>query len=148
MNRIAPFLILLLLALASCQKYSDEDYEGMWQLTEIAQPDGSDARDVKSSGVYWRMQLGLLLITHTGIPADQDPGEVVARVSVSGGTLALTAVYHHLREADIPVTDPADALTLAPLGITAPTETFTIDCLTDSRLVLIGPATRLTFRKY
>ncbi len=138
----------LLLGLSTCQKYSDEEYEGQWQLIEIAQPDGTSPQDVKASGVYWRLQLGVLQIICTGLPEESNPGEVIAKYNVGEGVLSLTAIYHSQREADILITDPADAATLSPYGITSPTEDYQIDEMSSSRMVLTSAHLRLTFRKF
>lgn len=154
MNRIFRHSVLYILTLAfctcftGCQKYSDEEYEGHWQLIEISQPDGTMPEDVRSHGVYWRLQLGILQVMCTGLPAEENPGEVIARVVVEGGFFRLTEIYHSEREADNLITDPADAATLSSLGITAPTEEFRIDELNSSRMVLTSATRRLTFRKF
>lgn len=150
-SRILLFYIAILAIsanLASCQKYSDEDYEGMWQLIEIAQPDGSAPQDVKANGIYWRIQLGILQITCTGMPIESNPGEVTATFSVSENIFHLNAIYNHEREADLLIADPAEATKFNVYGISAPTEDFQIEALTDSRLVLVSPGLRLVFRKF
>lgn len=140
--------IVLTVGLCQCQKYSDEDHEGQWQLVEIALPDGTMTEDVKANGVYWRMQLGILQIVCTGIPEENNLGEVIARIEVSDGRLRLTEIYHSQREADILITDPADAATLRPYGITAPVEDYAINTLTNNHMVLTSDNLRLTFRKF
>lgn len=141
-------LFAVLIGIVSCQKYSDEDYEGMWQLIEISQPDGTAPRNVKADGVYWRIQLGILQILSTRIPTASNQGELIATFSVSGSTLRLNAIYRHEREADNIISDPAEAALLSPYGITAPTEEYHIDALTGSRLILTSSTQRLVFRKF
>ncbi len=146
--RIGLAAVMMLTLMSACQKYSDEDYEGHWQLTEIALADGTDAHNVKADGIYWRMQLNVLQIISTGIPIETNPGEVIAKFNVSDGVLHLYEIYHSEREADILITEADDALTLKPYGITAPTEDYHIDHLSSSSLVLTSATRRLSFRKF
>ncbi|MBR7027978.1 MAG: lipocalin-like domain-containing protein [Bacteroidaceae bacterium] len=141
-------LLLLGMVLQGCQKYSDEDYEGQWQLLEIAAPDGTNPQDVKAQGIYWRMQLGILQIISTGMSEDADPGEVIAQYHVSDGKLCITAIYKSEREADILITEPEAMLIYLPYGLTEVSEDFVIETISSSRLVLVSGNKRLTFRKF
>ncbi|MBR1838004.1 MAG: lipocalin-like domain-containing protein [Bacteroidaceae bacterium] len=146
--RLLLTFLVVSTTLLSCQKYSNEDYEGQWQLIEIAESDGTSAQDVKPYQIYWRLQLGLIQIMSTGLEEERNPGEIIARFQVEQGQLQITSVYWSLREADIPLVEAEEFARIAIYGISSAPETFQIIEMNTSRMVLQSSAHRLTFRKF
>lgn len=139
--------LVVTIALFSCQKYTNEDTDGQWQLMSMTQNDESTVIDKKAERIMWAFQLDLLQIRAFSPLTEGTPDYVVARYTHSGDSLHITSTYYHYRDRDSLYTDPTQTI-LEPLGIHGNATSYKVERLTDDELVLRSPYCLLRFRKY
>ena len=115
--------------------------DGMWHLVSVDTLLTDGRTDMSGERIYWSVQQRLLL-------AEDKSGQyanVLFRFKHSDGKLRLFDPYFYDREnGDKPITD---VFMLTFFGINSLDETFTIESLDGSRMVLCSPELRLSFRK-
>jgi len=115
--------------------------DGRWHLVSVDTLSTSGTRDMSEDLVFWAFQVKLLqLEDHT-----YGASTLLMRFSRGEGQLTLNEPYFSDREnGDSPVTDPAS---LSIYGINELEETFTVEKLTGSRMILNNGTLRLSFKK-
>lgn len=137
------FAALLAAVVCSCdiETSGNGDLDGMWQLVTIDSLTNGATESVSAKRIYWSVQNKLLQFEDkTGAN-----GRFLLRFDKSGGTLRLYNPYVYDREnGDKALDDPTP---LAPFGMNALDETFTIEQLNGSRMTLTTDTLRLYFKK-
>lgn len=147
MKKFIYIIILCVAALStSCDKWPENgDLDGQWQLTELT-PAGEDTQNVRSQGIYWNVQLNLLVIHTTREPLNGRTFNTSVLFERKGSVLRLTALYIHDFSSDELVTDP-DTTAFEWTGIYGNQAEFHIERLDDHRMVLVSDRATLRFRK-
>lgn len=148
--RIIQYIIIAFFALFtvfSCQKYTNEDTDGQWQLISLTLNDDFKEIDKKAERIMWAFQLDLLQIRAFTPQTEGTPDYIVARYRNQGDSLHITSTYYHFRDRDSLYTDPAQTI-LEPLGIHGNATSYKVERLTDNEMVLRSSYWLLRFRKY
>ncbi len=135
------YAIALVAMLGSCTLETSKNgkLDGMWQLYSLDSLDNGTTVDMRSSHVFWAVQVRLLEARNRDV-------RILLRFNHSGDSLFLYDPYTNDRDlSDVKVTDAAK---LAPLGINNLEEHFAVKALNSSNMVLEAPTLRLYFRKY
>lgn len=141
-RKLYSIVILLALLLTSCEVdiSSNGKLDGTWQLKEIT-VNGGDTQDVRNEGILWGFQFKLL-----EMHSINNQWGVLCRFEHNGSSLRIYSPLAQKHDvADDPITDASE---LNPFGVYAIDETFHIEELTSSRMVLASPNSRLVLRKY
>ncbi|KXB37151.1 hypothetical protein HMPREF1870_02459 [Bacteroidales bacterium KA00344] len=138
-------LCMAVMGLVSCgdliETSDNGRLDGLWHLTRIDTLETGRGADMAEDRKYLAVQ-GSILELH-----DADESEkYMFRFSHADGKLALSdARRNDRRHGDPEVTDVA---VLTPYGINRLSETFKVENLTGSRLVLVSSTLRLIYRKF
>lgn len=132
------------LVLSGCdiETSGNGDLDGYWSLRRIDTLATAGTADVSERRIFWSVQHDLLQTDdHTHAHTS-----CLFRFQHMGNTLMVSSPYYYGRiEGDQPV---EDVEALRPFGINAIPETFTIDKLNSSDMVLRSETLTLYFRKY
>lgn len=142
------FYIILCIAalLTSCDKWPENgDLDGQWQLTELT-PEGGATQNVRSKGIYWNVQLNLLVIHTTHETLNGKTFDTSVLFEHKGSMLRLTALYIHEFTNDELVTDP-NTTAFEWTGVYGNQAEFHIERLDADRMVLVSDRVKLKFRK-
>lgn len=137
---IAAFVAFVL---GSCtiETLDNGDLDGMWHLTKVDTLATSASADMSGMRIYWSFQARLLQL-------DDKSGahfSILMRFEHNGATIRLYDPYVYDREdGDWPL---EDITLLNPFGIVAPDETYTIESLSGSKMVLLSGTYRMYFKK-
>lgn len=141
------FIIIAVLiaftALSSCTLETSDngDLDGFWHLERIDTISTGGSYDMSGQIVFWSVQKDLLNVTDYNV----DITGYVMHFEHSDNTLRIYDPYDNERaDGDIKL---EDATVLAPFGINALDETFTIDHLDSSDMTLSTEELRLYFHK-
>ncbi len=135
------YAIALAAMLGSCtlETSNNGKLDGMWQLYSLDSLANGKSVDMRSSHVFWAVQVRLL-------EARNRDERIILRFNHTGDSLFLSDPYINDRElSDVKVTDVAK---LAPLGINKLDEHFAVKVLNSDNMILEAPTLRLYFRKY
>ncbi|MGI6243585.1 MAG: lipocalin-like domain-containing protein [Prevotella sp.] len=138
-------LLLAVMGFVSCGDWVETSgngkLDGMWQLIRIDTLATESGVDMAEDRKYLAVQ-GKILEVHD---ADES-GKYMFRFSYTEGRLSLSDARSNDRESDDPKV--TDVSVLAPYGINSLNETFDVEKLTGSKLVLVSDVLRLTYRKF
>lgn len=145
MKVIKSFIIAVLTAvvLGSCELETSDNghFDGFWHLVSVDTLSTGGTCDLSDKRMFWGVQVNLLNVTDY----DKNAKGYFLRFENAGSTLRLYDPYENNRtEGDIKVEDPS---LLAPFGINALDETFRIEKLNKSRMILATDNLRLNFKK-
>lgn len=136
-------LLLGGIGLCSCSLHHDDsgDLGGYWHLTGIDTLATSGHCDMSKVSVFWSVQ-GAILEAR-----DVDKGEfVMFRYNRENSILSLyDARYNNRNIGDEQITDVA---VLQPYGINKLEESFTVEALSSSRMILRSDMLKLYFKKF
>ncbi len=137
-------LVLLSAILHSCDTFetsSNGKLDGMWHLTSIDTLSTSGVRDMSQDRIYWSFENKLLeLDDKSGTNSN-----VLYRFKHSDGILQLYDPYLYNRESgDTPIND---VQLLSPFGVDGLEIIYTVETLTNTRMILSDTTLRLHFRK-
>jgi hypothetical protein len=136
-------LLLGGVGLSSCSLHHDDsgDLGGYWHLTGIDTLATNGHCDMSKEPVFWSVQ-GAILEAR-----DVDKGEfVMFRYNRENGLLSLYDARYNNREiGDEQITDVA---VLQPYGINKLEESFTVEALSSSRMILRSDMLKLYFKKF
>lgn len=140
--------LLAIFAFVACDKMPENgDLDGQWQMTSIKHLDHDAPSTLKLKGkVYWNFQLKLLSIYTPDEPHDQGSNYTFCRFQVKGDSLHITDSYVHSMNIDIKLDETATYLDV--VGLHNNRESYAIQTLTDSRMVLRSDYHELEFRKW
>lgn len=127
----------------SCSKQPiNGKLDGMWQLTEIEYPNGTN---VFPSKVYYSIQLHILKLSniHDGSLHGSNTDYYVGRFEHTNDSLNFYDIRHYKEEEVI-----ANPVELAPYGLNGISDHFAIEKLTGSNMVLKSTDITLYFRKF
>lgn len=113
----------------------------MWHLTKVDTLATSTTADMGNKRIYWSFQARLLEL-------DDKSGahqSILMRFEHNGATLRLYDPYIYDREDGDKALE--DITLLNPYGIVAPDETYTIESLNGSKMVLLSGTYRMYFTK-
>ena len=141
----ASCLMLLILLFVACDLETSDNgkLDGYWHL-ESVDTLGGGSRDLSRSRMFWAFQKDLLLLTDRDFVHPQ----CLMRFRQGEGVLKLTEPYLYDRESsegDRPLLVPD---LLIPFGVNSVSETFSVERLTGSRMVLCTDRLRLAFTKF
>lgn len=137
------FFVAAVAAVCSCELETSGNgkLDGMWKLVSVDTLSASGRRDMSGERIFWSFQNKLLQLDDKS----GDRESVLFRFENNGGSLRLYDPYIYDRDnGDAPVTD---AGALAPFGISALEENYTVESLSGSKMVLRSESLRLGFRK-
>ena len=134
-----------LLAVSSCELYTSHngDLDGYWHLVRVDTLATGVSSDLSETRVFWGVEMRLL----QAVDHDHDTGHYgyLFNFEHKGQTLRLYNAHKHERaEGDILV---EDVKVIAPLGINALDDIFTVETLNSSDMVLKDNVLRLWFKK-
>ena len=135
--------VLASVFMASCELETSDNgkLDGMWHLVGVDTLSTSGVKDTGKDKLYWMFQHDLLqLDDKIGVNKS-----ILLRFKHSGGKLSVHSPYEYDRlEGDEPVTD---VKLLAPYGVNALEEEFTVEGLSGGKMTLRSGDLRLRFRK-
>ncbi len=137
-------IIVACLAVTSCELdfSGNGDLDGFWQMTAADTVATGGTRDMGDRRIYWSVQKKLLEVRQ--IP--ENYYGIIFHFDHSGGRLVLREPYRNLRDSgDVKISDPA---VLAPYGIHAIQDTFSVLELNSEKMILESKVLRLHFRRY
>ena len=135
--------ICLLLTSCDIETSDNGDLDGYWHLVRVDTLATGVSRDLSDTRVFWGVEMRLL----EAVDHDHDMGHYgyLFNFERKGQTLRLYNGHKHERaEGDILV---ENVETIAPLGINALDDLFTIETLNSSDMVLKDKVLRLWFKK-
>lgn len=135
--------ICLLLTSCDIETSDNGDLDGYWHLVRVDTLATGVSRDLSDTRVFWGVEMRLLEV----VDHDHDTGHYgyLFNFERKGQTLRLYNGHKHERaEGDILV---ENVETIAPLGINALDDLFTIETLNSSDMVLKDKVLRLWFKK-
>lgn len=135
--------ICLLLTSCDIETSDNGDLDGYWNLVRVDTLATGVSRDLSDTRVFWGVEMRLL----EAVDHDHDTGHYgyLFNFERKGQTLRLYNGHKHERaEGDILV---ENVETIAPLGINALDDLFTIETLNSSDMVLKDKVLRLWFKK-
>lgn len=140
-NIFITFVVTLIFG--SCELHTGDngDLDGMWHLTRVDTLSTSGTDDMSRERIYWSFQADLLQLDDKS-GANQ---RLLMRFYHSGQTLRLYNPYIYDREdGDKPL---EDITLLNPFGIVSTDETYTIESLSGSKMILLSGTYRMYFKK-
>lgn len=139
---ILPIAVLFTLTECTFETSDNGDLDGYWQLTAIDTLATAHTADMRHSGIYWAVQVRLLLIRDVTVNSPN----VLFRFEKTAETLTISNPVIDERDvSDIKVENPD---ILHPYGIYRLKETFRILQLDSQNMVLENQDFRMHFRKY
>lgn len=143
MKKAIYILLLFPIFLISCEieTSSNGKLDGNWQLQSFDTLSTGGVCDMKKSGIYWGIENNLLQVKTIG-----KTNRILFRFEKNED--ALTIHSPHIFESQYVTVPLEDESQLIPFGIHGSKETFTIDVLSNSHLVLTNQQLRLRFRRY
>lgn len=129
--------------LYSCELETSDngDLDGMWHLVRVDTLSTSGVRQMEQEKIYWLFQFKLLQLDDKSGKLDN----LLMRFEHNGDVLKLYDPYIYDRtNGDKPLTDTS---LLAPFGVNALEESFTVESLQGDKMVLRTEKLRLRFRK-
>lgn len=117
------------------------DLDGMWHLVSVDTLSGGHTANVMEKRIYWSFENNLLLFEDkTGTN-----GSLLLRFEHKNDTLRLFNPYIYDREGgDKPLEDPS---LLLPFGMTGLEQTFKVERLSGSKMIINNNVLRLKFKK-
>lgn len=135
-------VMTMLLAACDIETSGNGDLDGYWSLRQVDSVATGTQTNVSEQRIFWSVQ-------HDLIQTDDRTGAHLSylfRFQHTGNTLVLSSPYQYGRiEGDEPI-DDVEAL--RPFGINSIPETFTVEKLNGSDMVLRSEPLRLHFRNY
>jgi len=145
MKRYINFMFATMLAavVCSCELETSDNgkLDGMWHYVATDTLTSGTTEDVSAKRIYWSFQNNLLQFEDKG----GANGRFLLRFEKSDNALRLHSPYIYDRENGDKVLE--DAAQLAPFGMNALEETFTIERLDGGRMTLSTDKLRLHFKK-
>jgi hypothetical protein len=139
-----PALLLLPLALTSCEMETSDNgkLDGFWHLERVDTLATGGTCDLSEQLLFWSVQAKLLGVSDRNYRLQS----AFFRFEHANGTLRLYEPREDERmEGDPDITDTS---LLAPFGINSLDETFSVERLTGSEMVLKTNALRLVFKRF
>lgn len=148
MRRLPVTIIIMwaVMLFASCEleRSDNGDFDGYWQWTSVDTLATGGSLDMRSSLIFWAVGGDLLEIIDNSDNSDNE--DVYFRFNLSGDSLVLyNPVIDERDSSDIELTDYS---LLLPYAITTIPASFYVDHLSGSKMILLSPLYRLSFRKY
>ncbi len=132
-------------SLCACEFHTGDngDLDGFWHLESIEDLQTGEVQYVGEQKLFWSYQVSLMFLRGAST------GEYYLRFQHSNDTLTIYEPYennqHSGEEGDLLVTDPS---VLLPYGITALEESFQVEKLKGSTMILCSEVYRLKFEKF
>lgn len=140
-NIVIAFVVALMFGSCEIQTLDNGDLDGMWHLTRVDTLATSATTDMAGERIYWSFQARLLQLDDKAWIYQS----LLTRFEHSGQTLRVYDPYIYDREnGDKPLDD---VTLLSPYGISALDETYTIESLSGSKMILVSGTLRLYFKK-
>ena len=145
MKRLLVYMIGLGLLLTSCdiETSNNGNLDGHWHLVRVDSLATGGTCDFSDARVFWGVQMGLIQV----VDHDHDTGHYgyLFNFEHNDNSLRLYNAHKHERKDGDPLVE--DVEVLAPLGINALDDLFTIENLTNNEMVLRDNLLRLWFKK-
>lgn len=138
------FALFLICTFASCEIESSDNgaLDGFWHLERVDTLATGGSSNLSDSLLFWSVQMRILNLSDK---SNRYPA-VNCRFSHYSDTLRVYSPYFDNRmNGDPAVTDPAS---LTPYGMDVLDETFLVERLTGSRMVLKSDVLRLVFKRF
>lgn len=143
MKKAIYILLLFPILLISCEieTSSNGKLDGNWQLQSFDTLSTGGVCDMTKSGIYWGVENNILQVRNI-----EKNDKILFRFEKNG--YALTVHSPHIYESQYVTVPLEDESRLIPFGIHSAEETFTIEVLSNSHLVLTNQLLRIRFRRY
>lgn len=137
------FVTLLLAVLGACEvrRSNNGDLDGFWHLEQIDTLATGGSLDLREELRFWSFQVHLMQVADY-----QTGGQFVMYFDHSDGKLRAYDMRYDNRESADPILE--DVSLVAPFGINSLHETFNVESLSGSRMVLSTDSLRLHLRKF
>lgn len=140
-NMAAATLVATMATACDLETSDNGHLDGYWHLNRVDTLATGGSKDMADDKVFWAVQAHLLnTVDHGG-----SAGSYLFRFDHSGDSLRLYDPYKDDRMNGDPKVETPDEL--RPFGVNATDETFGVQTLTGSRMVLSTDKLRLTFNK-
>lgn len=140
-NILIATVVAFMFGSCEIETLDNGDLDGMWHLTRIDTLATSATADMSSKSIYWSFQARLLELDDKS----WEHQSLLMRFEHNGATLRLYDPYIYDREDGDKALE--DITLLNPYGIVAPDETYTIERLNGSKMVLLSGTYRMYFTK-
>lgn len=140
-NILIATVVAFMFGSCKIETLDNGDLDGMWHLTKVDTLATSTTADMGNKRIYWSFQARLLEL-------DDKSGahqSILMRFEHNGAILRLYDPYIYDREDGDKALE--DITLLNPYGIVAPDETYTIESLNGSKMVLLSGTYRMYFTK-
>jgi hypothetical protein len=143
-NLLGGCLLLFTLLLTACdlETSGNGKLDGYWHLEQIDSISTGSVNNLSQKRLFWAFQAKLLEFTDK----DNVNATYLVRFSHSADSLILSEPYRFDRENGDEVL--TDAAVLKPYGMNALKETFKIEKLSSSKMILSNSSYRLYFTKF
>ena len=143
LNTIVTAVIFLLLGSCTLETSDNGDLDGMWHLTRVDTLATGGQRDMVADRVFWSFQVRMVNVRclATGV-------NMVSHFTHTDGTLQFQTFYLNNREGGAPEVTDSLAYLFPYVAIQRMDETFRVEKLNSSDMILAGDVLRLTFEKY
>ena len=138
------YLFFSILVCAACELHTSEngDLDGYWQLRSVDTLSSGNSCDMRDSMIFWSFEVNLMHMRDNKI----DYEKVFMRFDLLRDTMMLYKPIIDMRDSsDIILTD---FTILHHYGIHDVPETFKVETLNSSTMILKNKVLRLNFRKY
>ncbi len=141
----AILLSLSLSLFSSCELETSDngDLDGMWHLMQVDTISTGGINDVVPQRIYWSFQVRL-----ANLRSLVDGPDVFCRFERNENLLRLHSFYFNDRPGGDPALDEATAVVLKKVMVDSLTQTYRIDNLDASTMVLSTNTLKLRFVKY
>lgn len=145
-NPVLLFALAVVALLSSCEieTSGNGDLDGMWHLRSIDTLGSAAVTatcDMSNESIYWLVEADLIVLDDKS-DANED---IIMLFELTNDSLRLYSPYVYDRESGDREIESTEQL--KPYGLSATDETFAINSLTSSKMVLESAALRLTFKK-
>ena len=139
-----PALLMLSLVLNSCELETSDNgkLDGFWHLERVDTLATGRSCDLSGQLLFWSVQMRLLGVSDKNYKLES----VFFHFEHANGTLRIYDPHEDERMEGDPAID--DASVLAPYGINSLDETFNVERLTGSGMVLTTDELRLVFKRF
>lgn len=137
----APSILALMLVSCELETSGNGDLDGYWHLNRVDTLATGGVCDMSDDMMFWAVQVNLLNTFDRGGNA----GSYMFRFEHKPGSLRLYDPYKDDRMDGDPKVESPEVL--SPFGVNALDETFNIESLSGSRMVLSTDKLKLSFNK-
>lgn len=142
MKKIIYIIISCLLISCELEVLDKGDIDGHWQLRQIDTLATGGTCDMSYSNIYWAVESNILQVRYI----DNSNLKILFRYEKQGDELMIHTPFHVITKDELEPVEDAELLT--PFGIIGTKDSFHIEKLSHSNLVMKNENYQLYFRRY